>query len=162
MLERVLFAARVKQETHHGWLLKNAPNLKKIVIGHVSSTLILRPEVLARVELEPASDFTLYSEDRDEVQLLNFLPNKNSGVKVLHVQTSPFFDFFQQEEQNEEQIGLEFEQQNFLRQFQTGLEQMLRNELENLESLKLWDPYPPGSLNVPTLSILTNFSLKTT
>lgn len=151
--------AKRKETTR--WLLKNAPNLKKIVIDQLTCLKIVPAEILMTVELVLAPEFGFCVEKEEDIRSLPTMPDKVCGImQGIYINSAPFFNYLEHTENVGEMEG-ELRGWNPLHHFETTLEGVLRNEHKNLERITLHDAYPVGRLSHPPLSNLSSIAINT-
>ena len=132
------------------WMLKNAPNLKRIHAESLDLLRIVPEEMLSHVELQDSIDTCL--NKRQDIEVLGKISQvrpRLRHIRVLEPRSRILRDL-----SSGEAVDAELRQNFYLQ-----LERILRNHHQSLEIIELIGCFPLSRLSHPPLSNLTKLSI---
>ena len=135
------------------WLLKDAPNLKRINLGVLDLLNIVPEELLPRVELQGAVDIHLNrKEDLDLFPKLSYALQYLSHIRIFASHEN-LCALVEEEEEVPMNMGM-------VRQFDLELEQVLKNHHAHLKIIEIVGVYHLANLSFPPLTNLSSRLIK--
>ena len=125
-----------------GWLLRDAPNLKRISVADFQSLRFFPDEILTRVKLQGLLKVGLWR--KQDVSLLCQVSKKISGMEGLRLYEPP--------------SDLELDG-DVRHQFDSAVERMLQRDHHRLKSIEIFGLYSLSSLSHPPFSNLLKLSI---